>query len=883
MRQILMLSMGLAAGLVTLPAAPLEAQQGSVQVSGAVQGVTGDPQRTGGQNRFDPDFGIAWLQPGSKFGIFQMDVRGTRRQDRAHFGKTYFAFRDIKQGTIKWTIEGGDAYFSPPLGDYKFSNLSAPTITFNGAAVSARTARSSLTVLGGSTTAWRNIFGADPEALGQSIGVARASHRPTARLELTARASRIRTKNLKEFRYTIAASDQAGGSVRWWIVPSLQIVADASAVSYRRAGSAVRERDESMMFGASWLHSRGWLQVNAVRFSPGEFAALNYPLQDREGVFAAGDYSVWSRVRVFAGWEAFRTNLDPGASAAAATPVPRSEGTRQFGGVRIQILQRSMITFHAEQGDRQSRPVRLGFGLATDSDTGSWAAEWQSAVGRMNAFARYSVRENVDRAGGPGTYTQHDGSTQLFLRLGTWTQIFGTAIVTRNELAASGGSTYWQAGGGAQVRVGRDLYLRTEGTAARSIDLLTQSFVPRESMSAGLNGQLTRWTSVSFNVNVDRAPMPSLAGSPWMTRSMLRVVRTLPTGSSYTPNGNGNGIDPSRGTGIVSGFVFADWNANGVADAGENPIEGIPLRAGTTAVATTGRDGQFTFKSVPAGLRQIGLDTSALPVDFDPPAVASIQVELSRGDTRKVAFGLIPLGTIEGRVIRDVNKNGKADPADEPLDGAILILDGGMRSEQARKGRYRFDAVRSGAHTLKLLIESLPEGAAITGAAEVPAPLTRDRLSLDIAFLVAVEKRPEIRKVFPPKGGGASAAPAGRQQKTPPAAAGRQPSATRPQAPAVPLVPAPASPKLRSSEGGAKPVYLFAVQVAALLNRDSAAALVRELKAAGLPVYLLESPDAPDSLVRVRVGPFKSRTAAERAARRLERQRGGKLWVIKER
>src|SRR3990167_2605192 len=162
MRQILMLSMGLAAGLVTLPAAPLEAQQGSVQVSGAVQGVTGDPQRTGWQNRFDPDFGIAWLQPGSKFGIFQMDVRGTRRQDRAHFGKTYFAFRDIKQGTIKWTIEGGDAYFSPPLGDYKFSNLSAPTITFNGAAVSARTARSSLTVLGGSTTAWRNIFGADP-------------------------------------------------------------------------------------------------------------------------------------------------------------------------------------------------------------------------------------------------------------------------------------------------------------------------------------------------------------------------------------------------------------------------------------------------------------------------------------------------------------------------------------------------------------------------------------------------------------------------------------------------------------------------------------------------------------------------------------------------
>lgn len=878
MRQILMLAMGLAAAV--LPAAPLEAQEGSVQVTGAVQGVTGDPQRTGGQNRFDPDFGISWLQPGSKFGIFQMDLRGTRRQDRLHFGRTYLAFRDIRQGSIKWTIEGGDTYFTPPLADYKFSNLSAPTITFNGAAVSGRTAHSSISFLGGYTTAWRNIFGADPEALGQSIGLARASHRPNPRLELTARASRIRTKNLKEFRYTIAASDQAGGSVRWWVVPSLQVVADGSAVSYRRAGSTVRERDESMMIGASWLHSRGWLQVNASRFSPGEFAALNYPLQDREGVFAAGDYAIWSRLRVFAGWEAFRSNLYPDASAAATTPVPRSEGTRQFGGVRIQILRRSMLTLHGEQGDRQSRPVRLGYGFATESDTGSWAAEWQSAVGRLNAFARYSVRENVDRAGGSGTYTQHDGSTQFFLRLGNWTQIFGTAVVTQNEVASSGGSTYWQAGGGAQVRVGRDLYLRTEGTAARSIDLLTQSFVPRESMSAGLNGQLTRWTSVAFNVNVDRAPMPSITGSPWMTRSMLRVVRTLPTGSTYTPNGNGHGVDVGRGTGIVSGIVFADWNANGVADTGENPIEGIPLRVGTSAVATTGRDGQFAFRSVPAGLREIGLDTSALPVDFDPPAVASIQVELSRGDTRKVAFGLIPLGTIAGRVIRDANKNGKADQADEPIDGAILILDGGMRSEQARKGAYRFDAVRGGAHTLKLLIESLPEGAAIAGAAEVPASLARDRMSLDIPFLVAVEKRPEIRKVFPPKGGAAAARPGGGTGSTRPAAPSRGAAATAPPTASVRSGPPPAAPR-RAIVPAASRATEYAIQLAALADLDRARELVIRLSVSGLPAYLVE-PGAGDALHRVRVGPYRTRTEAEEAAADLGRLLGLKLWVMRE-
>lgn len=880
--------LGLAAGFLVAGAIRADAQQGSVRISTAVQGVTGDGQRLAGQNRIEPDFGVSWLQPGSRFGVFQIELHGARRGKELHTGRLYGALRDLKYRQSTWTIEAGDAYFSPGLGEYRFANLFTPAVTFNGASVTGRTARSSVSVLAGKTTAWRSIFGNDPQALGQSLAVARVTHRPVTRLEINARGSRVRTSSLREFSYTIDAGDQVGAGAKLGVTQSLQLVADGSLVSYRRTGVATRERDASYMAGANWLHARGWLQINLSRFSPGDFPALNNPLQDREGVFAAGDYDVWPRMRVSAGWDAFRSNLRPEQSLASTRPTPQSSGSRGFGGVRVLVTPSSSVSLRAERGARESRPI--GFGFPSDGDTGSWAAEWQAAMGRANAFVRYAARENVEHLNQSGSYDQRDASAQIFANVSPTAQVFGTAMLTRTELGAGSGSTYWQAGGGTQLRIpNRDLWLRAEGNAARNMDLLTRVFVPRESLSLGLNGQISRQTAIGFNVNMDRSLSPSFTGSPWISRSTLRFTRTLPTGAVYMAN-NAVVTDAAtgRGTGSVSGSVFADWNANGLPDPGENPLEGIPLRLGG-GHSTTGRDGQFSFLNVPSGPRAVGLDTGSLPIDFDPPAVAELQIALSRGETKRVAFGLIPLGSIHGRVIRDANGNGKADPNEEPIDGGIVILDGGARSEVARKGRYRFDSVRSGAHVVKLLVESLPEGAQITGEAEVPAALTREALTAEISFVVSVEKRPEIRKVFPPRGG--AGAPAAARPGAKPAA-GRPPSSSsgaKPgPAPRTNAATRPRAVESRAASASASSAELlpasFAIQIAALSDPLRAREIVRALKARGIPAYLVAPTAAePDGLYRVRVGPYLTRAAAQKTATALEKSRGEKMWVTKER
>ena len=434
--------------------------------------------------------------------------------------------------------------------------------------------------------------------------------------------------------------------------------------------------------------------------------------------------------------------------------------------------------------------------------------------------------------------------------------------------------------GGTQFRLWhRELWMRAEGNAARNMDFLTRAYVPRESLILGLNGQMTRRTTLAFNVNLDRAVSPTNAGTPWMTRSVFRITHTLPTGSVFLPSATiATATESGRGTGTISGLVFADWNADGIQDAGENTIEGIPLRLGG-GHTTSGRDGQFAFMNVPAGVRAVGLDTSALPVDFDPPSVSQVQVELSRGDAKRVTFGLIPLGVVQGRVVRDTNGNGKADLNEETVNDAVIILDGGVRSEQVRKGRYRFDAVRSGTHMVKLLIESLPDGAVIAGDPEVQTTLSRDALAAEVIFVVSVEKRPEIRRVFPPRGGAANTA------TSPRVVSGR---GARPATPVAPksadaTPPAPQLPIPAASGNGARLVGQFTIQIAALSDPLRARDAVEQLKKSGLPAYLVSPPSSdPDGPYRVRVGHYESREEAQKVAASLEQQRHEKVWVTRE-
>ena len=256
------------------------------------------------------------------------------------------------------------------------------------------------------------------------------------------------------------------------------------------------------------------------------------------------------------------------------------------------------------------------------------------------------------------------------------------------------------------------------------------------------------------------------------------------------------------------------------------------MRLGTGHSAT-GHDGQFAFVNVPVGTRSIGLDTGALPIDFDPPAVSQIQVELSRGDAKRVAFGLVPLGIDRraGHPRREWKRQGR------PERGTHRRRRRGSRQRRAfRAGAKRSIPVRGRAK------RDTPRQ-----AADRIAPGRRDHcgrrrsdrrrfrsgaLSADVSFLVSVEKRPEIRRVFPSRGGTPAAsthvaAADARSERPRRAEASRSSSATS----------APAEP---SRDTGAE---TFAIQIAAL-NDAVASQEPRPVNSRHRvsPAYLVEPP-----------------------------------------
>ncbi|HEX5473680.1 MAG TPA: SPOR domain-containing protein [Vicinamibacterales bacterium] len=860
---------------VLFPAVAAAQQQGSIQVSSQTQVLEGDPVRRAGERRFEPDFSINWLEPGSTFGQWQMQLSGTRRGDSVHLGRSWLSLRDASYAGLKWTFEAGDIYASPAITDDRFTNLSAPPVTFEGASIGAHSAGMTFQVVGGRSTAWRNIFGSSPDPLDQALGLATLSYKLSPRLQLLGRASHVRTTNLKEFTRRIDASDEAGAGLRYELTPSVHLVADGGWVDYRATGATHDAQDVSYLFGTHVLLSRGWIQANVSRFSPGEFPVLNAPLQDRSGAFAGGEYDLFSRMRVFGGWETIASNLEP---AGVSLAIPQSTVDRGYAGVRVRMGDRSTVSVRLDDGGRDAKPLLDG--RATISDTGALSADWQSTNGRASTFLRYSKRDNVDLSNASSTFTQHDGSAQLFFNATRRAQLFGIATVTHTASASGAGNTFVQvSGGGAHQMFGPGLWIRLEASGSTNRDLQTGLLSPRESFSVGLTGQLTRNTTIALSVYADRAS-DGLAGAPstWLTRSSVRLTHTISTGTARMSNGVvGAGASArTHGSATVLGSVYADWNGNGRMDAGEEQLGGIPVQFSNVLHVTTARDGQFAFMNVPAGSQHVALDLRALPVDFDPPAVPDLVVDLGRGDTQRVAFGLIPLGAVHGRVVNDLNRNGVADAGEPAVEGAVLTLDGGERSEVVRKGIFRFEAVRSGAHRLALLAESLPDGSKITGEAEQSVTIAREHPAPDATFLVTIAKRPEIRKVFPPKRGGGG----GRSPASAGAGRGRTPAASTVAAPRRSASGAAviASATRRPSVNAAAVAYT--IQIAALNDPLHARDMVDELKSAGFPAYLVDPlPDDPDGPYRVRVGRYRSPGLARHAVGALEKLTKQQLWV----
>jgi hypothetical protein len=733
--------------LFVLFAATARAQQPSAAVSVAAQVLTGEESRLAGQNRVEPDIGVMLFNPGFRFGTLEVAVSATRRDEQAVLGRSFVHLDCAKLAGLSWTIDAGDAWRMPTLSDFGFTNLFAPPVTFEGVSIRGAGARTQVSVYGGRVTAQQNIFGTDTVPVGQQLYQASASHRVNERLDVYGRGAHVHNGTVEAFPAVVDVSTDVSGGTRYRVTPSVAVLAEAGYAQFRRRGSSVVEHAPSALAGAVWSAPRGWLQLNAHYLPLGYFPAINFPYNDRKGVFAAGEWDAHRLIRLFAGAEFAKTGLDDAAAEAASSGVAPGTQARGYGGVRGRVGDRSLVSVRVEEGGREIRPSNFNGGY--ESDTGVISADWHAGFERWNAFARYERRENVEPISQGSSFTQHDAAVHAYFSVRPGRQLFAQALLSRRAERSGDGQTLWQLGGGVQYALAR-WYLRVEGNAGRTSDWVSAASANRQSLSAGLSGQIARHTYVSLDCFIDRSPIPLIPGSPWTTRTLVRVTRSFPFGTARSGALPGS---PARSgpTGRIAGLVFADWNGNGQPDADEDSVAGISVTVAGDGSVTSGDDGRFVIANVPVGDHVVSLDLSTLPAQFDAPAEPERAVAIARNRASEVAIGLLPLSSVAGAVFQDTDGDGQLSPADAPITGAVVVLDDGVRTEVSRAGRFRFDAVRMGAHTLALVAESLPDDAQVAGPSTLTASLARNQDAGEIVFLVKVEKRPEVRKVFPPK------------------------------------------------------------------------------------------------------------------------------------
>lgn len=737
-------------GTLPLSSWPVGGHQPSVQLVSATQFTTGDEIRLGGQHRVEPDLGLQLLLPGLSFGNLYADVNITRRDGHATVGRSAIRLDGLKARGLLWALDAGNTWNPPVVADFGFANLFAPPVTLQGGSLQGMSPSTVVLVTVGRVMAQRNIFGTDNTPVGQELYQAAFSHRQHDSFDYYARGVYVRSRDMTLYTQLVDRSREAGGGARYRPGGSLQLVADAGFTVFRRHGSPAEEQAAVGLLGALWSVPRGWLQLNAQQFPLGHYPVANFPYSDRSGVFAAGEFDLASHVRVTGGGEYAKSNLDRAASTKASSGVPPGSYTRGYGGVLVRLAQSSLLSLRAEAGGRDVRPSRFGPGYT--SDTGAVMVEWSGRFAVGNAFARYAHRSNADYGGEDSSFTQHDASAQMYFALPKARQIFAQAIFSQRADRSGTGQTLWQVGLGSQTPIGR-LYARLEATAGRTRDWYTNEISTRQALSVGLSGTIASRTYLSIDTYVDRSPSLALSGSPWVTRTMVRLTRTFPFGSAQIHPMPGQ---PSRGgpSGRIAGTIFTDWDGNGVMDPGDEPRSGITVSLGPPGSLTSGTDGRFVFSGVPVGMRTVSLDIGSVPADLDPPSDTQRSVTVGRSQTSTVSFGLLPLGSIQGVVFQDVDGDGALGVGDTPVDRAVLILDDGARTELTRDGRFRFDAIRLGTHNLALVLESLPEGAQVAGEGAVAVEIIRDRALKEVVFLIKLEKRQEIRKVFPPKKSG---------------------------------------------------------------------------------------------------------------------------------
>lgn len=160
--------------------------------------------------------------------------------------------------------------------------------------------------------------------------------------------------------------------------------------------------------------------------------------------------------------------------------------------------------------------------------------------------------------------------------------------------------------------------------------------------------------------------------------------------------------------GSIDGYVFKDYDINGLKESGEPGVSGVKLWLGKNRSETTGANGYYRFKNVKAKKAYVTIDAVSIPSGFTLTASHSQAAAITHGRSARLDFGIISQTEISGVVFYDQDGNGQFSSADRGIRAALLSLEDGTKVATDNFGKFFFRKLTPGAHTLTIDLNSLP-------------------------------------------------------------------------------------------------------------------------------------------------------------------------------
>ncbi|MCX5701784.1 MAG: pilus assembly protein N-terminal domain-containing protein [Candidatus Omnitrophica bacterium] len=160
--------------------------------------------------------------------------------------------------------------------------------------------------------------------------------------------------------------------------------------------------------------------------------------------------------------------------------------------------------------------------------------------------------------------------------------------------------------------------------------------------------------------------------------------------------------------GAIEGYVFKDFNGDGLRQRDEPPVEGVKIWLGKDKSQVTDMFGYYKFSKVKAKKAYVNIDVVTIPSGFLLTGPAIQEAAIAHRQTIGVNFGIISRSEITGIVFEDSDRNVQFGPKDLGIRGAVLLLEDGTKTTTDPSGRYYFRNIGVGKHTVTLDLNSLP-------------------------------------------------------------------------------------------------------------------------------------------------------------------------------